>query len=146
MVKKKKNFPVSLLEELHTSGAGHDVLRYVSLPDLLGTEANSLLYFMGRNLGRKFDMQIIEDIYYFFEKIGWGKLELIKEKRNEWVFHLLSDAVVYRLHAPFEAEFRLESGFLAEAVQKIENCECECVEKINHKIHQIEFRIVFTGN
>ena len=145
MAKKQETFPVSLLEELHTSGAAHDVLRYISLPDLLGKEASSLLYFIGRNLGRKFNIEAIEDIYYFFERTGWGKLELVKEKRNQWVFHLLADAIVYRLQAPFETEFRLEAGFLAEAIQQIEERECECVEKIHHKIHQIEFRIVFTG-
>lgn len=145
MTKKQDTFPVSLLEELHTSSAGHDILRYISLPDLLGTEADSLLYFIGRRLGRKFDIQAMEDIYYFFDKIGWGRLELVKEKRNEWIFHLLSDAIAHRLQSPFETEFRLESGFLAETVQKIAGYECESAAKIHHKIHQVEFRIVFSG-
>src|SRR5699024_11832323 len=92
---------------------------------------------MGKNLARKFEFETLEDIYYFFQQIGWGNLELVKERRRELIFHLLSDSVVHRLQAPFEADFRLEAGFLAEAIQQLEETECECIEDINHRIHQI---------
>ncbi|MBY7143223.1 YslB family protein [Virgibacillus sp. NKC19-3] len=144
MAQKKESLSVSQLDELHTAGAGYDVLRYISLPEILGKESNTLLYFMGRNLARKLDIKAIEDIYYIFDKLGWGNLELIKEKRKELVFHLMADAVVQRLNASFETEFRLEAGFLAEAIQMINERECECVEAINHKIHQIEFTVIYT--
>lgn len=144
MSKKQETLSVSLLDELHTSGAGYDVLRYISLPELLGTESDTLLYFMGRNLARKLDIKAIEDIYYIYEKLGWGKIELVKEKRRELIFHLMADAVVHRLKAPFDADFRLEAGFLAEAMQIIKGTECECIEEINHKIHQIQLRVVYT--
>lgn len=145
MVQKQESLSVSQLDELHTTGAGYDVLRYISLPEVLGTQTNTLLYFMGRNLARKLDIKALEDIYYIFDKIGWGNLELIKEKRKELVFHLMADAVVQRLNASFDTEFRLESGFLAEAIQMINERECECVEAVNHKIHQIEFTVIYTG-
>jgi len=144
MAKKQEPISLSLLDELHTSGAGYDVLRYISLPELLGSESNTLLYFMGRNLARKLDIKAIEDISYIYEKLGWGKIELVKEKRKELIFHLMADAVVQRLKSSLDAEFRLESGFLAEAIQIIKGTECECTEEINHKIHQIEFRVVYT--
>ena len=139
MSKTQQLLPVSQLDDLYTSGAGYDVLRYLTLPELLGPESHTLLYFMGRNLARKLDLKAIEDIYYTFEKLGWGKLELIREKKKELVFHLMSDSVVQRLQAPFDTEFRLESGFLAEAIQLLEDIECECTEDINRKIHQVEF-------
>ncbi|UJL45000.1 YslB family protein [Virgibacillus sp. NKC19-16] len=145
MAQKQETFSVSQLDELHTAGAGYDVLRYISLPEVLGRESNTLLYFMGRNLARKLDIKALEDIYYIFDKLGWGNLELIKEKRKELVFHLMADAVVQRLNASFDTEFRLESGFLAESIQMINERECECVEAVNHKIHQIEFTVVYNG-
>lgn len=142
-VAKQKLLPISLLDNLNTPGAGHDVLRYVGLHDLLGEEAPELLYFMGKNLARHFELNTIDDIYYFFEKMGWGRLELVKEKKKRLTFTLLADSVVHRLKAPVKTEFRLEAGFLSESIQIINGIECECVEEINHKIHQIQFNIMY---
>ncbi|WP_087971840.1 YslB family protein [Oceanobacillus rekensis] len=143
MSHKHQSLDLLHLEELQTMGAGYDILRYVSLPELLGEEKDTLFYFMGRSLARKFDIKTIEDIYFLFGKLGWGTLELVKQKKKEYIFQLLSDAVVLRLKAPFEADFRLEAGFLAEAVQMVEGMECECAEEINQRIKQVEFAVVF---
>lgn len=144
MSKAQQLLPISQLEDLYTAGAGYDVIRYMTLPELLGKESKTLLYFMGRNLARRMDLQAVEDIYYTFEKMGWGKLELIKEKKKEFVFQLMSDSIARRLQAPLDVEFRLEAGFLAEAIQNLENVECECTEEINSKIMQIELSVFFT--
>lgn len=144
MSKNQQVYSTSLLEELHTSGAGYDVLRYISLPELLGPEADTLLYFMGRNLARKLTFDTIEDIYYIFEKLGWGKLEPLKVKRKELTFSLMSDSVVNRLKASFKADFRMEAGFLAEAIQQLKETEAECIEEINKKIMQVKFSVLIT--
>jgi len=135
---------MTLLDELHTSGAGYDVLRYISLPDLFGTEADTLLYFMGKDLARSLDINTIEDICLIAEKLGWGRLELVKEKKKGLTFQLMADAVFHRLQAKFDVDFRLEAGFLAEAIQQIYGRECECNDKINHKIHLVEFTVYYT--
>lgn len=145
MSKEQQGFSTSLLEELQTSGAGYDVLRYISLPELLGRETDTLLYFMGRNLARKLVFNTIEDIYLIFDKMGWGKLELIKNKRKEITFSLMSDSVVNRIKASFDTEFRLEAGFLAEAIQQLKETEAECTEVINEKIMQVEFSVLITA-
>ncbi|MBP2077403.1 YslB family protein [Oceanobacillus polygoni] len=145
MSKKHQPLNLSHLEELHTPGAGYDILRYVSLPDLLGQETEPILYFMGRNLARKFEITTLDDVVYLFEKLGWGTLDLIKQDKKMFVFHLLSDSVVLRLNAPFHVDFRLEAGFLAEAIQQVEGIECECVEETNKRIHQIEFSVFITN-
>lgn len=144
MSKKTKLLSASLLGELHTSGAGYDVLRYISLPNILGEEKDTLLYFIGRNLARELEFKNIDDIYYAFKKLGWGNLELVKEKKTSLTFHLMDDAIVYRLKAPFNAEFRLEAGFLAEALQSIKQIECECTETVNRRIHQVQFKVIYT--
>ncbi|MFC4556614.1 YslB family protein [Virgibacillus kekensis] len=143
MVNEQKSISVETLDKLHTSGAGYDVLRYVGLPDLFGTESDTLLYFMGKNLARKLETRTIDDIVFFFDKMGWGKLDLYKEKKKGMTFHLMADAVVYRLNAPIDAEFRLEAGFLAEAVQIIKGRQSECQESINQKLAQIEFSVMY---
>ncbi|AXI09623.1 DUF2507 domain-containing protein [Oceanobacillus sp. 143] len=144
MRKKQELFSSSQLELFTTEGAGYDVLRYISLPELLGKEANTLLYFMGRNLARKFAINDLEDLITIYDKLGWGKLELVKEKKKELLFQLMADSVALRLQASFTAEFRMEAGFLAEAIQKLNGIECECIEEINKRIHQVAFKIVYT--
>lgn len=142
MGKKQEKLPIELLEKIQSTGAGYDLLRYISLPDLFGSEAEALLYFMGRSMARKFNIQSIGDVIYFFEKIGWGRLELFKEKNNKLEFHLLADSVVQRLAMPIDTEFRLEAGFLAETISILKGVDCECVEEIRSKIHQVEFTVV----
>jgi predicted hydrocarbon binding protein len=134
-------FPISQLTDLQSSGAGYDILRYLGLPELLGTESNTLLYFLGRNLARKFEFNSMEDIAHLFEQLGWGYLEIVKEKKETIVFQLMSDAIVQRLKAPIDTEFRLEAGFLAEAYQRIDNSDCECTEEINSKLFLVQFTL-----
>lgn len=142
MSKEKEKIAVSQLNELHTDGAGYDILRYLGLPELFGEEADTLLYFMGRNIARKLEILTVEDVFYCFDKLGWGKLELVKQKKNRMVFQLMSDAVVHRLKSALITEFRLEAGFLAEAIQRIQNTECECMEEINKRIYQVQFSVI----
>ncbi|WP_085991754.1 YslB family protein [Oceanobacillus senegalensis] len=145
MSKKLEQLTISQLNNLYTSGAGYDILRYISLPEMLGVESDTILYFMGKNLARKFKMASFEDLITIIDQLGWGKLEMVKEKKNELTFQLMADSVVLRLQAPFKTEFRLESGFLAEGVQQILGKECECKEEINKKIHVITFTVVITN-
>src|SRR5690625_5681098 len=70
MAKKQESLSTSLLTQLHTSGAGYDILRYVSLPNLLGNEADTILYFMGKDLARRFNITSFEDIYDIADKMG----------------------------------------------------------------------------
>jgi predicted hydrocarbon binding protein len=143
MKRKQETLPIELLDKIQSTGAGYDLLRYINLPDLFGAEGEALLYFMGRSLARKFNIQALSDVIYFFEKVGWGRLELFKEKNNKLELHLLSDAVVQRLAMPVDIEFRLEAGFLAEAITMLKGVECECIEEVRPKIHQVEFTVLF---
>ncbi|MFC0301887.1 DUF2507 domain-containing protein [Virgibacillus soli] len=143
MSQEKKLLPISLLDQYQSAGAGYDVLRYIGIADLLGPEKDTILYFMGKRLARMFDIRSVDDIAVFFEKMGWGKIELIKEKRRSLVFYLLSDAVAQRLHGPLEGDFKLEAGFLAESIQFVNQMECECTVAIHRKIHQVEFNVLY---
>lgn len=134
-----KLLKIDHLKQLHASGAGYDMIRYIGLPDILGKERDTMLYFMGKSLARKFEIETLEDIYSIFSILGWGRLELVKEKKKQLTFHLLDDSIVLRLKGPLDVDFRLEAGFLAEAVQRITERECECQEEIHKRIHQVKF-------
>ncbi|TXL62536.1 DUF2507 domain-containing protein [Cerasibacillus terrae] len=143
-MKEKEKLSISSLENLHTNGAGYDVLRYIGLPDLLGREKDTILYFMGRKLARNFAINTLGDVIYFFEQMGWGKLELIKEKRNQLIFYLLADSVVQRLQTTIKVDFLIEAGFLAEAILILKEINCECFIKVHKRIGQVELKVIYT--
>lgn len=141
---KKQLQPISAFEDLQSTGAGYDILRYVSLPQLLGKESDTILYFMGKSLAQTMEIHSIDDIILLFKQFGWGALDPVKEKKKSSTFHLLDDSIVQKLTSSLDIDFRYESGFLAGACEQLYGIECECLEKIHHKIYQVEFTIIFT--
>lgn len=132
---------LSTLDKLPKDTTGHDIIRYVGLPDVLGPEQATLLYFMGKQLARKFELNNMEDIVYLFYSLRWGKLELIKEKKKQLTFHLMSDDIVERMKSPLEIDFRLEAGFIAQAISHITERPCECTETINARLFRVELKV-----
>lgn len=144
MRKKQSVTEKQIIEHLHTSGAGYDILRHICLPDLLGKDSFSILYVMGKNLARKMELETTEEIINFFIKSGWGNLVLSKEKRREILFELTGDALSQRLDTGVGNEYRLEAGFLAESLQQIRDVPCECLEEIIPKNSQVIFSAMYT--
>ncbi|MBO1002699.1 DUF2507 domain-containing protein [Pseudogracilibacillus auburnensis] len=141
---ENKLISLATIDEFSSETIGQDIIRYVSLPQFLGHEKDTLLYFIGRNLARSIHIETIDDIFYLFGKFRWGNLELIKEKKNNITFHLMSDDVVHRLETPIDTDFRLEAGFIAESIQAIKGRPCECTETINERLYRISFKVFFT--
>ncbi|WP_053218982.1 YslB family protein [Virgibacillus senegalensis] len=145
MGKNRQIIDRTTIDGLHTSGAGYDILRYICLPDLLGKEASPILYIMGKNLARKMQLSSVEEVIDFFDKLGWGHLQLIKEKRREMIWELTAEHVQLRHQANLpQVEYRLEAGFLAEAMQQIKGVPCEGLEEAKSKNSSVQFNIVYT--
>lgn len=144
MHKEQEKISLSLLNDLNSTGAGYNLLRYISLPDLFGNESPTILYFMGKELARNLDISYENELHQAFEKLGWGQLVLVKDKKKYITFTLTNDAVFHRLEVVFNVDFRLEAGFIAESIQLINGTECECVETINQKKHNVEFKVYYT--
>ena len=132
------------VEQLQTTGSGYDLLRYVCLPDLLGKDANTILYVLGKNIARQIEWESIDQVADFFYKTGWGSLTDVKEKRREHIFELSGSAVTQRMKADIVEDYRLESGFLAEAMQQIKGVPCECSEEIKERKNFVEFHVLTT--
>ncbi|HLR42672.1 MAG TPA: DUF2507 domain-containing protein [Pseudogracilibacillus sp.] len=141
---QKEELPLHVIEQLSSETIGYDILKYVSLPNVFGAEKEAIMYYVGRDLARNIEMRSMDDLLYLFDKFRWGKLELIKQKKNEMTFHLMSDDIVHRLRSPLEVDFRLEAGFLAEAIQRLYERHSECTEKVNEKLYRVQFKVIFT--
>ena len=132
---------LSTIDKLPQETIGQDVLRYIGLQDVLGKEKDTLLYFIGKQMARRFEINNLEDLIYLFYTLRWGKLELIKEKKKSLTFHLMSDDIVERMNTSLDIDFRLEAGFIAETITFLMERPCECVETINERLFRAEFKI-----
>lgn len=87
------------------------------LPTILGDDNASILYWAGKRISRHYDLSDFDDLSEFFEMAEFGNLEKIKERRTATVFELSGQTIEDRLNSDSK-EFSLESGMIAEAVQK----------------------------
>ncbi|WP_240335349.1 YslB family protein [Paraliobacillus sediminis] len=138
------NMTDQVAEQLQTTGSGYDLLRYVCLPDLLGKDATTILYVLGKNIARQIEWQTFDQVVAFFNKTGWGTLADIKQKRSEHIFELTGEAITQRMKSDIVVDYRLEAGFLAEAFQQIKGQACECSEEIYPKKNIVAFHILYT--
>lgn len=119
---------------------GYELLREDVLPDLLGKEHSTILYWAGKSLARKYPLASIEEMIDFFQYAGWGELKLIKEKKSEAVFELT--ATLFENKKQFSAP--LEAGFIAEQIQKIKGFMTEANETAKSgKLNKISFQVIW---
>ncbi|MCD5323775.1 MULTISPECIES: DUF2507 domain-containing protein [Pontibacillus] len=130
--------------DVPSSLIGHEVLRNQLLPDLLGKEKDTILYFMGKSLARKYPCHTIDEVGTFFGAMSWGVLSLEKEKKKEYKFTLSGDLTQKRLKYKTPYNFRLEAGFIAEQVTLLQGVSAECAYECLHKKKSVTFTVMTT--
>lgn len=104
----------------------YTLLRNELLPELLGQEEETILYWAGKHLARKHTLSTAEDICHFFETASWGTLTVVQKKQNKIVFELIPNE-------PSPRHFRLEAGFLAEQYEAMTECVTETFERVKRR-------------
>ncbi|WP_088103759.1 YslB family protein [Halalkalibacter urbisdiaboli] len=94
---------------------GYDLIRNDLLKELLGQEHDSLLYWSGKALARKYPLHSITETIEFFKDANWGSLALIKEKKRERLFELRGTW----MGKQDKRCYQLEAGFLAQQVEHL---------------------------
>ncbi|OLO27815.1 hypothetical protein BTR23_19220 [Alkalihalophilus pseudofirmus] len=119
----KKNEQTLLNSDQVVPLLGHHIIRNILMDDLLGKDHESILYWAGKSIARKYQQESLEDIIDFFTKVGWGNLTVLKEKKDEINFQLVSPyhneklAVTYQLEAGFLAEqYEYKKKLITEAI------------------------------
>ncbi|MDG5786924.1 DUF2507 domain-containing protein [Evansella sp. AB-P1] len=135
-MKNKKQW-IDTVEEMNVdvSAFSNHLLRHVLLPELLGEEEESLLYWAGKSIARKVNVENFEDLPAFFEKANWGQLTLVKEKRNERIFELISPLMHHNRPFTLECGFlacwtEMNEGFITEATSELKKknpCTCRII-------------------
>ncbi|GAK09740.1 DUF2507 domain-containing protein [Geomicrobium sp. JCM 19038] len=102
---------------------GYELLREALLPELLNDDQDDILYLGGKLLARKYPLENIEQLSAFFDKAGWGRLELVKSGKKTTTFDL---------HF-FEDEKRenfsrhIEAGFIAAQYELLYQTTAEAI-------------------
>lgn len=115
------NVPVNLF--------GYELIRTELLTNLLGKDAESILYWAGKELARNHPLTSYEDIVHFFEQASFGSLTCTKEKRSQRTYRLSGKIIDLRL-AHKNVVFSLEAGFLAEQMQQITGMYTEAFAEV----------------
>lgn len=105
----------------------YDILRHELLPILLGEEESIILYWGGKSLARKQDQMEIEALQNWFQEANWGRLELLKDKKNERIYEVSTSS--YEAERPYS----LETGFIAQMVELEKGLLAEASYEIKKK-------------
>jgi hypothetical protein len=110
---------------------GYELIRNLLIPELLGKETASILYWSGRKLARQYPLDNEQQIIDFFNRAGWGNLEQVNKAKNKTIFECSSPLVEARINDfPDSGNFSLESGFIAEQIQHQTGCVAETYMEI----------------
>lgn len=137
---KKEQKPA--LEDFNgtTSLFGYELIRDVVIPNLLGTDTHEILYWAGKELARQYPLANRQDIIRFFDKAGFGLIELNKKQLNKQIYTLSGEIVEVRLNQA-EPSFNLEAGFLAEQIQSQDGIYTEALTEVNKKTKMVTFTV-----
>lgn len=112
------------------------------LPEILGKDDATILYWAGKRISRHYDIASFDDLVDFFEMAEFGNLSKIKERRTSITYELSGQNVIDRLNSDSK-EFALEAGMVAEALQKENNRTTECEINILDKENKVELTARF---
>ncbi|OKO97186.1 YslB family protein [Geobacillus proteiniphilus] len=110
------------------SAFGAELLRHSLLPELLGKDAASLLYWAGKQLARRYPLETLDDVAVFFERAGWGALSVGEERNDELSIELSGPIIAARFSLYGSCSFQLEAGFLAQQIEQQKRFVTEAVE------------------
>ena len=137
----KNTIDTTSLEDVSLNAFAYELLREELLPDLIGNDLDGILYWSGRNLARKYPLETIEEVIQFFEKAGWGTLSIIEHKRREMQFQLKGTLIAERQKQKRHSSYQLETGFIAEQIQKQRNVVAESYEEKKKRSDSITFLV-----
>lgn len=120
---------------------GYELIREILIPELLGRETPDLLYWAGKRIARLFPLDSVEESVSFFQKVAWGKLEIVKQTKNEVVYSLSSELIEKRLKEKGKCTFQLEAGYLAQQYEHSKNVIAEAFEDPKRRSNKVTITV-----
>ncbi len=120
---------------------GYEIIREFLLEDLLGKEGPQILYWAGKQLGRRFPLSSTEETITFFHDAGWGDLLLVKETKDEIKWELTGELIKRRFSINENTHFQLEAGFLAYQTEHQRKVVSESYEEQKKRANKVYFTV-----
>jgi hypothetical protein len=120
---------------------GYEIIREFLLEDLLGKEGPQILYWAGKQLGRRFPLSNTEETIAFFQDAGWGDLQLVKETKDELKWELSGELIKRRFSINENTHFQLEAGFLAYQTEHQRKVVSETYEEQKKRANKVFFTV-----
>lgn len=115
----EKTYQAILKTATTSNNLNYTLLRDLLLPQLLGAENASILYWAGKDLARQLPLANLAAFPDFFQQFNFGELTLQGQGKHQYRFLLTGHVVTQRQAAFATPEFQLETGFLAQQIQQI---------------------------
>jgi predicted hydrocarbon binding protein len=128
-----------LIFDVKINGFSYEFLREEIIQDILGKDVDEILYWTGKNLARKYNLESFEAIVTFFKHSGFGELEILKEKKDNFELKLTSPLIEQRFKDNRKISYYLEAGFLAQSIELQRKCITETTIESNARDNSIRF-------
>nr|WP_269448506.1 YslB family protein [Metabacillus kandeliae] len=128
-------------KEITAPAFGYELFREVLIPEILGHEYKSMLYWAGKKLARRFPVETADEISAFFIEAGFGTLTMIHKSKNEMEYELEGELVSLRLASGKEPTFQLEAGFIAQQLEQLNTVTTETYEQVKKRTNKIVFTV-----
>lgn len=105
-------------ERMNMPYLGYHLLRETLTSTLLGESESPILYWMGKNMGRKIPIQSANGIILPFIRLGLGQLDLLEES-PQYISYSLTHTIYPHLSAErLSRALSLECGLIAGAIEQ----------------------------
>ncbi|EXJ23162.1 hypothetical protein ADIAL_1309 [Alkalibacterium sp. AK22] len=120
---------------------GLALIRDTLLPNLLKEDQSAILYWAGKELARDFAFSDFQELAQAVKRLSFGTIELKEHKKTAYRIHLTGAAIESRLKRNQKADFSLEAGFLAEAIQQLSGYYSEGSWQTSTSQQHVDIRI-----
>lgn len=125
----------------HSAHSAVLLLRDRLLPNLFRDDEGDILYWAGKELARDYTLTSIDELSELMRQLSFGKLTLKEEKKKSYTFLLHGEIVHERMKANSDADFSLETGFIAQAVQTLSDHYTEGFFSLNIKERTVSIQL-----
>jgi predicted hydrocarbon binding protein len=112
---------IAYAERMNMPYLGYHLLRETLTQDLLGESESPILYWIGKNMGRKIPIQSAQGIILPFIRLGLGQLDLIEETASFINYTLTHTIYPHMSVERLSRSLSLECGVIAGAIEQWQN-------------------------
>lgn len=109
---------IPVTERMHMPYLGYHLLRETLTNTLLGESESPILYWLGKDIGRKIPIQSSSGPILPFIRLGLGQLDLVEESEEVIVYKLSHTIHAYQTPERLSRTLSLEAGIIAGSIER----------------------------